>query len=321
MAAKAKQGSFVISGPREQTIILTASGNIYAGSIMASSFEFVRLVGNERRTGPDLKSVSKHWQNERECFVFVSPHDDDAALGSGLFIQHAREEGIPVYVLVVTDGTQGYCRLEDRATISEKRKQETVECYESLGVPRDYVLHLDFPDNGLASYLGRRTVHSYDPAPLTFQGYTGLQNAFTLALRKIRPTQCFVPTPNDLHPDHKITFSEFMISVFHASGNIWPELGTTLERVPHVHEYAVYCDFASTPHVRIHAPVGVFERKLGAILKYRSQEQIQSIVDAVRQAGPWEFIRNVEFNLYNPLKYRQRFDEEMHINVLHLKQG
>lgn len=286
---------------------------------MPESYEFVRLVGEERRTGNSLKSVSRHFQDDKECFLFVSPHDDDAMLGAGLFIQHARAQGIPVYILVVTDGSQGYCHLEQRNNIIETRKAETLTGYEKLGVPADYVMCLQFPDNGLTSYLGRRTVRDYDPSFLTYQGFTGMQNAFTLALRKIRPTQVFVPTPNDLHPDHKITYSEFMISVFHASGEIWPELGQPLDRVPHVHEYAVYCDFSSSPNVRIHASDAAFERKLAAILEFKSQEQIQSLVEAVRKTGPWEFLKNVEFNLYSPLRHRQRFEEEMHINVLHMR--
>ena len=48
---------------------------------MKGEVEFVRLVGNERRVGPTLKSVSHHWQGDRECFLFISPHDDDIVLG------------------------------------------------------------------------------------------------------------------------------------------------------------------------------------------------------------------------------------------------
>jgi len=285
---------------------------------MNDSYQFVRLVGEERRVGPTLKSVSRHFQDSKECFLFVSPHDDDAALGAGLFIQHARNEGIPVYVLIVTDGSQGYCKAEQRSTIVETRRNETFTSYAKLGVPSEYVMQLSFPDNGLASYLGRRTVRDYDPTNLCYQGFTGLQNAFTLALREIRPTQCFIPTPNDLHPDHKITYSEFMISVFHASGGIWPELGKPLDRLPYLHEYAVYCDFSSSPNVRIKAPEAAFENKLSAILEYRSQEQIESLVEAVRKTGPWEFLKNIDFNLYSPMRHKQRFEEQMNFNVLHI---
>jgi len=62
------------------------------GIIMTSEIEFIRLVGSERRKGDTLASVSAHWQSDKESFVFVSPHDDDVALGAGLFIQLAIRE-------------------------------------------------------------------------------------------------------------------------------------------------------------------------------------------------------------------------------------
>ncbi|MFH0922106.1 MAG: PIG-L family deacetylase, partial [Fibrobacterota bacterium] len=265
---------------------------------MSHDFEFVRLVGEERRVGPTLASVSRHWQEKKERFLFISPHDDDIALGAGLFIQHACQQKIPVYVLIVTDGSMGYCRLQDKGKISEIRKKETYDCYALLGVPRDNVLWLGFPDGGLGHCCGRRVALPSDAPAVVQEGFTGLQNAFTVALRKIRPTQCFLPTINDLHPDHKITYEEFMISVFHASGKIWPELGAPLDAIPHLHEVAVYCDFSTPPNVRIRASEDVFEQKLNAILAYKSQEQIQSIIDSVRKTGAGEFLKNIEFNLY-----------------------
>jgi LmbE family N-acetylglucosaminyl deacetylase len=89
---------------------------------MKEEIEFVRLVGNERRVGPTLSSVSRHWQGENECFVFVSPHDDDVALGGALLIQLMKHENVPVHILIVTDGSMGYCNEEERNTIVEIRR-------------------------------------------------------------------------------------------------------------------------------------------------------------------------------------------------------
>lgn len=286
---------------------------------MSNDFEFVRLVGEERRVGPTLASVSRHWQSNKERFLFVSPHDDDIALGAGMFIQHACQEQIPVYVLVVTDGSMGYCRPQDKGKIADIRKKETYDCYALLGVPRDNVLWLNYPDGGLSRCCGRRAAEASDPAAVVMEGFTGLQNSFTAWLRKIRPTQCFLPTVNDLHPDHKMTYEEFLISVFHASGKIWPELGEPLSAIPFLHEVAVYCDFTLPPNVRIRASEAVFEKKLNSILAYRSQEQIQSVIESVRKTGAGEFLKNIPFNLYNPLKHQQRFDEVSHISPLQIR--
>jgi LmbE family N-acetylglucosaminyl deacetylase len=212
----------------------------------------------------------------------------------------------------------GYCRPQDKGKISEIRRKETYHCYARLGVPRENVLWMSFPDSALNGYCGRRAATPADPAAVVNKGFTGLQNAFTGLLRKIKPTQCFLPTHNDLHPDHKITYEEFMISIFHASGKIWPELGPPLKAIPFLHEVAVYCDFTLPPNVRIRASEKAFEKKLKAIRAFKSQAQIQSLIDAVRKTGPGEFLKNIQFNLYNPLRHQQRFDEVSHITPLHV---
>jgi LmbE family N-acetylglucosaminyl deacetylase len=280
---------------------------------MKQDFQFIRLTGDERREGLSLASVSRHWQGKKERFLFVSPHDDDAALGGGLLIQHAVKQGIPVFVAVVTNGMMGYCSLSEQRTIVKKRKSEALKCYGLLGVPPSRVLWLNFPDCSLAYYQGRRRARAGDAQDTVIQEHAGLQNAFTAFIRKIRPTQCFIPTDKDLHPDHKYAYNEFLISVFHACGEIWPELGRPLKKAPYLTEMAVYCDFPSPPQLRLKGSDRVFERKLRSILAFRSQKQIRSLVDSVRKNGPVEFYRNVQFNLYNPLKYRYRFSEENHI--------
>jgi len=277
-------------------------------------FEFVRLVGNERRVGPDLSSVSRHWQADKEHFLIVSPHDDDAALGAGLLIQLAKREKVPVYILIVTDGSMGYCSIEQKETIADIRRKESFECYQSLGVPEKNIIWLGFPDCRLSSYRGRTPVQTNEPPAIN--GFTGLQNAFTYYLRKIKPTQSFLPTGNDLHPDHQIVYEEFLISLFHTAGNIWPELGKPLNKIPYVNAYAVYCDFAGSPTLRMHAPISYLENKLKAISAFRSQKQISSLIENVRHCGPEEYIQAIDFKLYHPADYRNMFEEKRAIPVM-----
>jgi LmbE family N-acetylglucosaminyl deacetylase len=272
-------------------------------------FEFVRIVGNERRVGRRLAEVSRHWQGDNERFLFVSPHDDDAVLGSGLLIQLAKREKVPVHVVIVTDGSMGYCSLEEKKTITQIRHDESLECYRALGVPRKNITWLGYPDCRLNSFRGRTPTDSTDPPAIA--GYVGMQNSFTHCLRAIRPSQCFVPTCNDLHPDHRFVYDEFMISLFHASGNIWPELGEPLPRVPYVNTYAVYCDFLSPPTLRMRTPASYLENKLKAIGAFRSQRQISSLIENVRHCGPEEYIRAIDFKLYHPADYHNLFEEKL----------
>lgn len=275
---------------------------------MKEEFEVVRLVGNERRVGPTLESVSRHWQRDRECFLFVSPHDDDAVVGAGLLIQLAKRESIPVNILIVTDGSMGYCSAEEKNTIAQIRRNEAFQSYQSLGVPKENIIWLGFPDCQLSIYCGRRPAPSGEK--YVIEGFTGLQNAFTYHLRKIQPTQCFLPTSSDLHPDHKIVHAELLISLYHAAGAIWPELGTPIERVPYVHEIACYCNFPQPPHLQIRTSPALLEKKLNAIAAFRSQKQIQAEIDIIKNAGPVEYIRDLHFKLYSPQIYNDLFEEK-----------
>lgn len=270
-------------------------------------FRFVRLVGSERREGPTLESVSRHWKKEQECFLFVSPHDDDAVIGGGLMIQAAIAEGVPVHLAVVTDGAMGYCSLEERNTISEIRKAETFASCERLGIPKENVHWIGLPDCQLSQYQGRRPAVEGDP--VQSHGFTGMQHVFTELLRKVRPNQVFLATASDLHPDHRIVHSEMLISAFHAAGAIWPELGEQLSTPPFLHEYAVYCPFPTEPSLQLKVTDDIFESKLKAIEDFASQKQIKMLVDALREAGPYEYTRPLEFAMYNPTIYRSRFQE------------
>ncbi len=275
---------------------------------MVDKFEIIRLVGEERRVGDSLASVSRHWQGENECFCFVSPHDDDVVLGAGLAIQLAIHEGVPVHVLVVTDGSMGYCSPEEKESIAEIRKEETYESLEILGVPRERIHFLGFPDCQLAPFCGRRAGGG---EPGVIEGFTGLQNAFTYHLRRLRATQVFVPTINDLHPDHKVTNSELQISLFHASGDIWPELGAPLDAPPAIHEFAVYCDFPEPPTLKIACDDETFEKKLQSIAAFKSQKQISTLIENVRKAGSQEYIRAINFQFYQPETYHHMFQQSL----------
>ncbi len=275
---------------------------------IAEEFTIVRLVGGERRAASTLSGVSHHWQGERESFLFISPHDDDVVIGAGLLIQLAGKENVPVHILIVTDGSMGYCSAEEKERIAEIRRKETFECYQSLGVPKENIVWLGYPDCRLNYYRGRRPAQNNEA--MAIEGFIGLQNSFTHHIRMVKPTQCFLPTSNDLHPDHKFVHEEFLISIYHSAGAIWPELGTPIEKLPYVHEIACYCNFPSPPHLQIRTSPNLLDKKLNAILQFRSQRQIQTEIDMIRNAGPVEYIRDLRFHLYSPELYREMFEQK-----------
>ncbi|GDY10605.1 hypothetical protein LBMAG52_40930 [Planctomycetia bacterium] len=284
------------------TLSSVMPSDLVSASREVAPFRFTRLENGLKKRTDKLAEVIEG-SVPGATWLFVSPHDDDLCIGAGLTMQAARQTGIDVQVLIVTDGRLGYCRAEHRDTIAKIRRAETYESFEMLGIARDRVTYINYPDGGLTSYIGRRAARNLEPA---IEGYVGLQNAFTYYLREFRPTCVFVPTPTDLHPDHQITHNELLISLFHASGDIWPELGAPLA-VPQLFELAIYCDFADAPNLEVRGNDDVFQHKLRSIEAYRSQLQIASLVDTIRQDGPYEYLRDIHFRLYSSKKYRPLF--------------
>jgi hypothetical protein len=103
-----------------------------------------------------------------------------------------------------------------------------------------------------------------------------------------------------------VTHEELMISLFHASGEIWPELGEPVA-VPTVYEMAVYCDFPEPANLQAHADEESLERKIVAIEAFESQRQITALIQHQRDAGPYEYLREVSFRFYSPQSYQARF--------------
>jgi LmbE family N-acetylglucosaminyl deacetylase len=269
-----------------------------------STFRFTRLDNQKKLRTEKLGEAMRFTDPAQERWLFVSPHDDDIAVGGAMWVMAAVQAGVHVDVLIVTDGRMGYCSLEQRETITQLRREETYKSFELLGVPRKKVQYIGYPDGGLYDLQGRRPARGGEQ---DIAGYMGLQNAMTFHLRRVRPTRLVVPSPADLHPDHRITYQELMISVFHSAGVIWPELGKPLDAVPTVYDMAVYCDFAEPPNLELRADAEVFERKLDSIAAYRSQAQIAQLVESLRKAGPWEYLREIAFPLYSPDHYKPLF--------------
>lgn len=254
-------------------------------------------------TTSDLSGAFRDWQYNNEHWLFISPHDDDIVVGGGLLLQGAAAENVRVTILIATDGSMGYCRRSDRKKIVSIRKEETINSFHQLSIGD--IRWLGFRDSDLYRYAGRRRAANGDPAVV--EGHTGLQNAFTHAIRSIRPTRIFVPGRTDFHPDHKLVYQEVLISVFHAQGAIWPELGEPLCSIPAVYEMAIYSPFEGPPDIRIEGESEQLDRKIDGIRAYASQKQIEAIIERQKNGGPVEYLRDIHYELYSPEMYDELF--------------
>ena len=271
---------------------------------MSSTIQYVRRRNGELLTTSRPAEVFDDWQGPAESWLFVSPHDDDIVIGGGLIFQVGIAAGVPVHAVVTSDGRMGYCRIEQRPTIAAIRAEEAKKSFALLGLAPKRLHFLGFPDGGLTANRGS----FFAPCDVErAETPLGMQIAFVRLLRLVRPTRVFLPTSADLHPDHRIVHEEFMISLFHAQGGIWPELGAPLAAVPQVYEMAIYCDFPEPPQIRVETPDAMLETKIQAILAYASQEQISSLVEIQRANGPIEYLRELKFHFYDPKQYHELF--------------
>lgn len=267
-------------------------------------FHFTRLQDGKKTRPANLNDAIG--MSGKETWLLVSPHDDDLVIGAGLWMQAAVEAGVDVQILVVTDGRMGYCTLEQRDRITDIRRAETYESFDLLGIKENQIAWVGYPDGALTPLTGRRKARPDDEVQ-PIEGYVGLCNAFTYHLRRTKPARVFVPTVADLHPDHQITNNELMISLFHAAGAIWPELGAPLKDVPKVYELAIYCDFPQPPQLEIRSDAATFDKKLAGIAAYRSQLQIAKLVEIIRKAGAYEYLRELNFRFYSPSNHQASF--------------
>lgn len=270
---------------------------------MKNSFEFAKKSGKKTLKKLTLSQAFRNWQ-KNEKWLIVVPHDDDAVIGMALTILAGLKEGVDIHVRITTDGKMGYCSPKEKTTIAKVRAKETLDSFKLLGVNPKQVKWLGFKDSELNHQTGRYFVTKKSPSSIN--GADGLHNAFTYALREVRPTRLFVTTSADLHPDHKLTNSELMISIFHASGTMWPELGKPTP-VPEVVEFAVYCDYPTPPNIQLKVDDATFQKKLDSILAYKSQTQIIGLVNNLKKNGPEEYLQEVDFRFYDSKAYRKLF--------------
>lgn len=279
----------------------------YKGADMSSTVVFDRRVEKGLLSSSNPADIFPNWKGSEERWLFLSPHDDDIICGCGLTFIASLFCGIKTFAGVVTNGKMGYCAPEERETIADVRRNECVDSFTTLGLPKENLFFLNHDDGSLNQQAGRRFATGAAGEGPAIAGGAGVQNSLVWLFRQTRPTRLFVPSITDLHPDHKFTNSETMISIFHAQGTIWPELGEPIPEIPAIYEYATYSNFITPPQIRTRVSEDLFERKINGILQYKSQKQIDLTIKIQRENGTEEFIREAEFDIFVPQRCKDLF--------------
>ena len=162
--------------------------------------------------------------------LVIAPHPDDETLSAGGLMQRVHEVGGRVHVVYLTDG-DGYpegVRDEDHVDsptpadyrgYGQQRKQEARAALLELGIGRDGITFLSFPDGGLSQLIRRywsdRRAAFRSPftrlnrppksdiivAATEYRG-EDLTQELARTVGDYRPTMILVPRKEDQHVDH-----------------------------------------------------------------------------------------------------------------------
>ncbi len=160
--------------------------------------------------------------------LVVAPHPDDESLCCAGVIQRVLRSGGRVGIVWLTSGDGSeldllvvekslFIRPAKLRDLAMRRMQESREAAAILGVPRDRLYFLGYPDRGIfpiindhyiTPYRSKFTATSAVPYPgVVSPGhpYTGqnLERDFETVLERVRPTLVLAPSPRDAHPDHR----------------------------------------------------------------------------------------------------------------------
>lgn len=118
-------------------------------------------------------------------WLVVAPHPDDETLGCGGTIARARQAGIPVHVVVVTDGRGHPAHVADKALLVALRRDEAVNACGVLGVPASHVAFLGVPDGQAPAHVAV------------------IADRLAEMVDRLDPDRIFAPSDLDNHADHR----------------------------------------------------------------------------------------------------------------------
>ena len=166
--------------------------------------------------------------------LVVAPHCDDETLGCGGLIHDVVQAGGQVFVVFMTNGDgftvateEQFYRIflsnADYVNSGYTRQAETLQALHLLGVSKNQIIFLGYPDRGLKSmwtdywdssqpYQSRYTGSDHSPYNNSYQkdapyvGQAVLDNLEQLMIA-FQPNLILAPHPSDEHPDHAVTWA------------------------------------------------------------------------------------------------------------------
>lgn len=172
-----------------------------------------------------------HEINSSDTILIFSPHPDDEALGAGGIIKKALKKNATVIIVEMTNGDyitpdefktyQGKANTDYNGNIGEFRQIETINAMKNLGLNKENIIFLGYPDGGLKPLFEEywnnlfhmnngSNLLDHSPYTLTFEvnapcSGSNVEKNIKQIINEYTPTMIFYPDPGDYHPDHSAT--------------------------------------------------------------------------------------------------------------------
>ena len=198
---------------------------------MNAAFNYFDLRRGIKSDQLDL--ILPGWTGKDEHILVLSPHDDDGVIGAGYLMLAALAQGARVSMAIFCNGCFGYSKVEDKDTICEVRRQETLEAYQILGLQTADILRFEYPDYGTWPALGWNLP----------SGELGTTSRFLPVLRELKPTRLLLPNGYREHPDHEAVYRVGVYDGPQAGDPILAELGR-MAPIRSFLQYSVWADFS-----------------------------------------------------------------------------
>ncbi|MBI3996405.1 MAG: PIG-L family deacetylase [Candidatus Omnitrophica bacterium] len=217
-------------------------------------------VGCQPRHTFDVSSKAEVIVRHDDRLLILAPHPDDEVLGCGGIIQKAVAMGVPLRIVFFTygDNNQWSFLLYRRHPVilpgaikqmGLVRHDEALAAAALLGVPKDHLAFLGYPDFGTLhiwndhwgveepyqSMLTRARAVPYANAQRPGAAYKGEEvlRDLTSILREFRPTKIFVSHPADHMPDHRALYLFTRVALWDMEQEMTPQLFPYLVHFAH----------------------------------------------------------------------------------------
>ena len=234
------------ANPKNRRLVIFFIITLIVTGLFIIYYEFFSLPQFVVTSLPEIVLPQKN-----QTVIVFAPHCDDEVLGAGGLIAKSIQNGAKVYVVLMTNGDgQFFGTLEefrkiypsanDYIKFGNLRQEETINALSVLGVTKENIVFLGYPDHGLKQllitnwskpYRSPYTKTAFSPYQNSYQNnapYTGenLENNLDEILKKYSPNYIIVTSQSDIHPDHAATF-DFVVKAMQTDNlnvNLWTYL-------------------------------------------------------------------------------------------------